>query len=92
VTATTTPIRSGGLLRVQPVPPERDKDDVKIRLGVALVVLFVRPYILMIGLDVANIYWPQVPALGYWAVMVLGIALNELGSVFRDPRRRWWDK
>lgn len=92
VTATTSPLRSGGLLRVQPVAPERDKDDLKNRAIAWLITLFLRPYIVMIGLDVVNTYRPEVPALGYWATMIICLALVEVASIFRDGRRRWWDK
>lgn len=79
-------------MRVQPVAPERSKEDLRTSACAWLITLFIRPYILMIGLGTANDYWPEVPALGYWTTMILGIALAEVASIFRDTRRRWWDK
>lgn len=92
MTATTTPLRSGGLLRVQPVAPEPDKKAVKLRGYGYLITFFLRPYLLMIGMGVAHTYWPEVPAPGYWTTMLLALAVNEVASMFRDTRSRWWDK
>lgn len=92
MTATTSPLRSGGLLRVQPVAPERDKEELKLRIYAWLITLFARPYLVMLGLGVVNTYRPDVPALGYWESMIICLALVEVASIFRDGRRRWWDK
>lgn len=56
-----------------------------------VLMLAVRTWVVMLALGVAHTVWPQVPALGYWTVLVLILGLSYLTSRDNTWDRRWKD-
>lgn len=54
---------------------------------VQVVVSFLNAWFVMLGLGVANKYWPQIPALGYWATVLVILGISALaGSIHGGMR------
>jgi hypothetical protein len=76
------------LIQVQLVKPETSIDDAAVTYIAAMLGLFLRPAILMLGLSNLHDLFPPVPAAGYWQCFWISAALAWLVNM--GPRKTWY--
>jgi Ca2+/H+ antiporter len=76
-------------VRVQMVKPDKS-DDVFINFLASAIGLFLRPAVVMLGLDSARDVFPGIPAVGYWQLFWIVMAFVWVAASFRDHRTNWF--